>query len=158
MYLNAIALLSTIFLLNQHFKRPMKPVPKWVRLFVLKFLAIPFGDREWNQCKKLKQICKKSKKHNDTHSVVELDKEKESSLLDDDNQGNNNECMVVEDVSAQKDIWANEWAEVALVLDRLFFCLYLLVLVVATIGFIVTPLQEEGQIMEGYIKMFKNLY
>jgi hypothetical protein len=48
------------------------------------------------------------------------------------------------DDQQEKAKWEAEWAQVALVLDRLFFWLYLLVLIVGTVGFFLAPLEQFG--------------
>lgn len=82
--------------------------------------------RGWKEFKNLND-----KKINDSQNDVEIDaQDKGNSRALDDQQ--------------EKAKWEAEWAQVALVLDRLFFWLYLLVLIVGTVGFFLAPLEQFG--------------
>lgn len=94
MFLNALALFCTAFVLKQHHKFPMKQVPYWLRLVVLDCMGALYGEpserRKYvvtkapssDKGERERQIFRKFTERNNNHTAVSIDGPQSGSRSD----------------------------------------------------------------------------
>ena len=153
MILNGVALVATIFILHQYHKRPAKPVHRWIRLFVLKLLAIPFDHSlELTRWYRHAEDGRNSQAFTDATNGL-LPKENKNSDNQTASENDEKRDATREDLEKK---WQEDWVNVTKILDRFFFVIYFIALVLATVIFIAHPLSKPRNRVEEYYAMFTN--
>ena len=118
--LNGLALLATVFVLNQHHKNPTRPVYKYIRKVVLKSMSKA-----------------------QVEPAAECNRENAGLLCEGGKSAmpptglKNINCV---DAANNQENYAEQWACLARLLDRLFFVTYMCVMVFGAVAFLLTTI------------------
>lgn len=122
MMLNGLALLATVFVLNQHHKNPSKPVYSYVRKFVLK---------QFHLAARIHERRVEAEGEDDwAHGHRFLDRKNSEET-------HNHKDQMLTKNSFTSENFAEEWACLARLLDRFFFFVYVCIVLSGTVAFLV---------------------